>query len=132
MHQHFSLLISNLLSSSIVALGFNTGDNAPVSFLIYKDSSFELTFGPTNPSLCAFRGKIRESQDGHPKAHCWMYDMDDAGVGVDNVSWRGTLVLQRIREAADGKYDGDRIMGDLLLESSQGQEQNFKIVLDKK
>ena len=35
-----------------------------------------------------------------------MYDMDDAGVGVDNVSWRGTLVLQRIREAADGKYDG--------------------------
>ena len=61
-----------------------------------------------------------------------MYDIDDAGVGVDNVSWRGTLVLQRIREAADGKYDGDRIMGDLLLESSQGQEQNFKIVFDKK
>ncbi len=99
--------------------------------LIYKDLTFEFTFGPTNPSLCAFRCKLREGQDGHPKAHCWMFDVDDSGVGVNDISWRGVLVLQRIQEAIEGKYKGDRIIGDLQLESSEGQEQNFKIVFDE-
>ena len=125
-----SLHISDMLVP-FSSQGFNIGDSAPFSMLIYKDFTFEFTFGPSNPSLCAFRCKLRDGQDGHPKGHCWMFDVDDSGVGVDGTSWRGVLVLQRIQESIDGKYKGDRLVGDLQLESSEGQEQNFKIILDE-
>ena len=113
-------------------LGLNVGESGTLSILTYKDLSFELTFGTSSKCPpCNFRCKIRESKDGNPKPHVWIYDVDDGGIGVEGKCWRGVLVLSRAHEAIVGKHPGDRLVGDMGMESSAGQEQNFKVIFEK-
>jgi len=111
-------------------LGISSQARGVLPLLIHNDNSFEFKFDLNKkfPESGKYRGRIRNSPHGHPQPHLWLYDVDDGGLPIRGANWRGTLVLKRRTEAIEGKFSGDCVDGDLLLESSSGYEQSFKIL----